>query len=226
MLWDLLALFFPNYCLTCPEPLVRGETLLCTSCFYDLPQTTYHEEPNNVVAQRLHGRLPIISAMALYKFRKASKVQQLIYALKYKNQPIIGQLLGKRYGTLLREARPAPTFNLVIPVPLHNSRLRQRGYNQSDFFAQGLAEGLGIPWSNELLKRVKATATQTKKSKSARIKNVQNAFCATFTTELHEQHVLLVDDVITTGATLEACGMAILAAGGKRISVATLAVTE
>jgi ComF family protein len=225
MLRDFLNLFFPDCCLTCSKPLVRGETLICTTCLHDLPQTTYHQEPDNIVAQKLYGRLPVRHAMALYKFRKLGKVQQLLHHLKYKHKPVIGKVLGKRYGIILKEAHWSKTFDLIVPVPLHSSRLRQRGYNQSDFFAQGLSEVLDIPWSNQHLKRIKKTATQIKKkSKSERLKGMEHAFYATNTIEIHNKHLLLVDDVITTGATLEACGLALLAAGIKELSVATIAV--
>jgi ComF family protein len=226
MLRDFFNLFFPHFCLTCPKLLVRGETLLCTGCLYDLPQTTYHQEPDNTVAQKLDGRLPVTYAMALYKFRKSGKVQQLLHHLKYKHKPIIGKVLGRRYGIILKEAHWSTTFDLIIPVPLHRSRLRQRGYNQSEFFAQGLSETLNIPWSNQHLQRRKKTVTQIKKSKSERLKDMEDAFYTTNTTEIRNQHILLVDDVITTGATLEACGLALLAAGIQELSVATIAVAE
>jgi ComF family protein len=226
MLGDLLNLFFPSYCLTCPKPLVKGETLICTNCLHDLPQTAYHQEPDNIVAQKLYGRLPVRYAMALYKFRKSSKVQKLLHHLKYKHKPIIGKVLGRSYGIILKEAHWSKTIDLIVPVPLHSSRLRQRGYNQSDFFAQGLAEVLNIPWSNQYLKRGKKTATQIKKSKSERFKDMEDAFYATNTTDICNKHLLLVDDIITTGATLEACGLVLLAAGIKELSVATIAVAE
>lgn len=225
MLHDFVNLFFPHYCLTCREPLVKGETLICTACFLDLPQTTCHQESENIVAQRLAGRLPVKHAMALYKFRKSGKVQSLLHHLKYKNKPSIGKMLGRRYGAIFREAYGSTTFDLIIPVPLHTSKLRERGYNQSDFFAQGIAEVMCIPWSNQHLKRTTKAVTQTKMSKLERFKSVEHAFEATNISTLHNKHILLVDDVMTTGATLEACGIVLLAAGIKELSVATIAVT-
>ncbi len=153
-------------------------------------------------------------------------MQLLLQLLKYKHKPVIGKVLGRRYGALLKETHLSNTFDLIVPVPLHSSRLWQRGYNQSDFFAQGLSEALNIPWSNQYLKRTKRTGTQTKKSRLERLKSMEDAFCVTNTTEIRCQHILLVDDVITTGATLEACGMALLVAGIQELSVATIAVTE
>ena len=226
MLRDFLELFFPNYCLTCSEPLVKGEDLVCTACCYDLPQTTYHQELDNLVAQKLYGRVPIRYAMALYKFRKAGKVQTLLHYLKYKHKPRVGKVLGRRYGTILKEAYLDKSFDLIVPVPLHSSRLRQRGYNQSDYFAQGLAEVLHIPWSNQCVKRTRATPTQTRKNQLERFKNVEDAFYVTDAAVVCEKRLLVVDDVITTGATLEACSTALLAVGSREISVATIAVAE
>ncbi len=226
MLRDLLNLFFPHYCLACSKVLAAGETWLCTGCLYDLPQTNYHQEPDNLVAQRLSGRLPVQYAMALYKFQKLGKVQRLLHHLKYKDKPEIGKVLGHRYGILMKEANLNATFDLIVPVPLHSHRLWQRGYNQSDFFAQGLSESLHIPWSNQHLKRISGARTQTNESKLGRFQRVENAFCVTDVSSILDQHLLLVDDIITTGATLEACGRALLAAGIQKLSVATIAMAE
>lgn len=226
MLSDFLALFFPPYCLTCSEPLVKGEKLVCTACFYALPQVTYHEGLDNIVAQKFYGRVPIKHALAMYKFRKAGKVQTLLHCLKYKQQPNIGKVLGQLYGANLKKAYLAKGFDLIIPVPLHSSKLRQRGYNPSDYFAQGLAEMLNIPWNNRCLKRTRATPTQTQKGQLERFKNVEDAFCVTDASAVFDKRLLLVDDVVTTGATLEACSAVLLAAGSREISVATIAAAE
>ncbi|MHA7877972.1 MAG: ComF family protein [Bacteroidota bacterium] len=224
MLHDFFNLLFPNYCLTCAKVLTLGEAWLCTDCLYGLPQTAYHQEPDNLVARMLSGRLPVRYAMALYKFRKSGKVQRLIHHLKYKDKPVLGKVLGKQYGEILRTTHLRHAFDLIVPVPLHSSRRWQRGYNQSDFFAQGLAESLNIPWSSQHLKRTQKTNTQTKKSKLARFKSVENAFCVKNAAAIRHRRLLLVDDIITTGATLEACGKALLAAGIQELSVATIAV--
>ncbi len=229
MFRDFIHLFLPDCCLTCQATLVRGERLICTSCFYALPQTIDHDDPNNAVAQKLLGRLPIEHAMALYKFRKEGKIQQLIHHLKYKNKPAVGVALGRRYGMLLQEERGlANSFDLIVPVPLHSSRLRQRGYNQSDFFAQGLSETLHVPWSNQYLHRGKSTITQTKKGRVGRFRNIEGSFyvAAENRKEVQGKHLLLVDDIITTGATLVACGTTLLAAGATKISVATIATAD
>ncbi|MEL6412619.1 MAG: ComF family protein [Bacteroidota bacterium] len=226
VLRDFVSLFFPNGCLACDQSLVREEVWLCTYCLDQLPQTAYHQVLNNAVAQKFYGRLPIQQAMSLYIFRKDSAVQKLLYALKYAHQPAIGKALGQRYGALLKASTQLPsTLDLIVPVPLHTTRLRARGYNQSDFFAEGLATSLNIPWSNQCLHRTRATTTQTNKDRTARFQNVAKAF-ASNAQAVCGKRLLLVDDVVTTGATLEACGTTLLAAGASEISIATIAAAE
>lgn len=226
MLRDFLNLLFPQYCLLCEAVLVTRETLICTACFDALPQTNCHRELDNIVTQKLAGRLPINRAIALYRFRKYSKVQRLLHSLKYQHKPMLGRILGLRYGSLLKSSHLHIDFDLIVPVPLHSSRLRQRGYNQSDAFARGLSEELSIPWSRQYLVRTQKTVTQTKKSKLARFKRLERVFKVINATEIMHKHVLLVDDIITTGATVEACGRLLLAAGIKALSVAAIAVAE
>lgn len=226
MFRDFINLFFPNSCLACKLPLVQGEAWLCAYCTYAMPQTDDHRLQDNIVAKRLYGRLPIKQAMALYLFRKDSAIQKLLHALKYARQPEIGIMLGKRYGVRLQqETQLLQTLDLIVPVPLHTTRLRERGYNQSDLFAQGLATSLGIPWNNQGLRRIRATATQTKRDRASRFKNVYKAF-ASNSQAVYGKRILLVDDIVTTGATLEACGATLLAAGAREISIATVAVTD
>lgn len=227
ILSDFCHLFFPDYCLACQErPLVYGEELMCTHCTYALPQTNCHTTLDNLVARKLYAHLPISYACSLYKLYKGGGVERLLYALKYGNKPQVGSFLGRKYGTILSKMPWTREFDLIVPVPLHSTRIQQRGYNQSSLFAQGLSEALGIPWEDTCLQRIKKTTTQTKKSRSERLQNVANAFCTTIPQAVSDRHILLVDDVITTGATLSACGAALMAAGAKGISIATVAVAE
>ena len=226
MLNDFIHLFFPAHCLTCPNVLVAGEKLLCTACFNALPQTNCHTTHDNIVARKLYGRVPIRYAMALYYFRKGNKVQKLLHQLKYAHQPMIGMLLGRRYGMLLKEVHLDQAFDLIVPVPLHSAKLRKRGYNQSNLFAKGLSESLHIPWSEQALQRVTNTQTQTKKNKEARLKNVADAFYVTDTQAVQGKNLLVVDDIITTGATLEACILPLLMAGIQEVSITTIAMAE
>jgi ComF family protein len=223
---DFVALFFPTYCLGCKQVLLQQELWLCTTCFADLPQTYYHLHRNNPVAQKLYGKVPATYAMALYKFRTGSPVQHLIHQLKYGHQPVIGEMLGRIYGAqLVQQAWESP-FECIVPVPLHQDRLRQRGYNQSDYFAKGMATLLDIPRYNHCVARIKNTNTQTKKNKIERYQNLMEAFRIVDPHVINSKHALLVDDVITTGATLEACALSLLSAGAKEISIATICVAD
>ena len=214
MLRDLISLFFPPYCLACREVLAKREQWLCTACISELPQTSYHLEADNPVAQKLYGRVPTMYAMAFYRFRKGSKVQELVHQLKYGNKPAIGEALGRRYGSLLGKRHWA------------SNKLSQRGYNQSDYFAKGLSASLAIPWHDQCLKRGKDTFTQTKHGRIERLQNLAHAFYVADSQVVRGKHVLLVDDVITTGATLEACALSLLGAGAREISIATIGVAE
>ncbi len=161
--------------------------------------------------------------LAYLYFNRAGRTQQLLHALKYRGVQEVGELLGKWYGHSLREAGYNHAFELIVPVPLHIRKKRQRGYNQSDSFARGLAAALDLPWSNQVLKRTQYTSSQTHKSRPERWENVAEVFRVTNQDIIKEKKVLLVDDVITTGATLEACGLTLLKAGCEEVSVCTIA---
>ncbi|EAY25116.1 ComF family protein [Microscilla marina] len=228
---DFFSLIFPNYCLGCEAPLTKGEKQLCTRCLYDLPQTNYHLHKDNVLSQRFWGRVPIEYAFAYLKFSKGGKVQKILHELKYDHNQTIGEMVGNWYGQLLIDAALAKLdgkqeqiFDLILPVPLHKAKLRSRGYNQSDCFARGLSAITDIPWYANVLRRNKATKTQTKKGRIDRWKNVDNIFEVLRPELVKGQHVLLVDDVVTTGATLEACANSLLKVGTAKVSVATIAV--
>ena len=223
---DFLSLFYPPYCLGCSGTLVKGEEILCTGCLNNLPKTYYHRRSENPVINRLAGRLPVRFGGAFLKFQKGGVVQRLLHQLKYNNCPEIGERLGKAYGRELKEASPATEFDLIIPVPLHKSRLRQRGYNQSAWFAKGLSEALDVPWNESISIRLQATATQTKKSRADRWENVRHVFSVSAPGLLDQKRILLVDDVITTGATLEACGRHLLDCGCASVSVACIAEAQ
>ena len=225
--WDFASLFFSDYCAACHCRLLRAERWICTTCLACLPQTDYHLiAEQNPLAERFYGRVPLQYSMSLYTFRAGGKGQQLIYQLKYANQPQIGKLLGQLYGRVLANVSWPYHFEAIVPVPLHPIKLRQRGYNQSQFFADGLAAVLGIPCMDNCIERVKNTRSQTGYSMAARLKNVADAFLVVHPTLVVAKHLLLVDDVATTGATLEASALALLAAGARAVSVATMAVVE
>jgi ComF family protein len=164
--------------------------------------------------------------MTLYKFAKQSRVQHILHALKYKQQPELGEMLGRLYGHDLLEAEFKDSFDLIVPVPLHSSRRRIRGYNQSEEFGKGLSQMLGIPCDDSCMKRDAKTETQTQKSKLSRWENVNKIFQVVNPAPISSRKILLVDDVVTTGATLEACGQALLDAGCGQLSFACIAATQ
>jgi ComF family protein len=226
VLSDFASLFFPKYCRGCQEALVKGEELICTNCLLELPRSRYHLEQENPFYNRLRGRIPVSNVMTLFKFVKSSRVQHLLHALKYKNQPELGNALGRMYGHDLLEAGYKEKFDLIIPVPLHPSKKRRRGYNQSEEFGKGLSAILEIPCSDDYIKRLVKTETQTKKTRLNRWQNVSEVFLVTKPEKIQGHRVLLVDDVVTTGATLEACGKMLLDAGCKELSIACIASTQ
>ena len=220
-------LFFPNLCLSCQGETTSYEDILCLKCLLKLPKTNFHTEKENPFTDRFWGRIALQNGAALYHFVKGGRTQQLIFQLKYNGRKDIGTKLGRLYGRQLKESPFFEDIDLVLPVPLHPKKERQRGYNQSLYFAKGLAEALGSRLDSKTLIRTKSTNTQTKKSREQRFENVLDAFEIQATNKWEGKHVLLVDDVITTGATLEACGLRLLAAYPKiTLSMATIAIAN
>ncbi|WP_118972279.1 ComF family protein [Taibaiella koreensis] len=218
------VLFFPQLCACCNAELNSGEQVLCLSCVLQLPRTAFHHIPENRAFQNFTGRVPIERATSFVYFTKEGMMQHLLHQLKYRNRPDIGRYMGKLMVADLEKAGWLDTIDAIIPVPLHRSKLYQRGYNQATCFAEGIAAAADLPVYDKLLLRKQATATQTRKSRAERIANVQEAFLLKHPEQLAGKHVLLVDDVLTTGATLEACALALKKTSGIQISVATLAL--
>jgi ComF family protein len=220
---DFVSLFFPVVCVSCGKSLYKNENNICTYCLYHLPKSNFHLTNDNPVAKIFWGRINIQSAASFYAFNKGGKVQQLIHQLKYKGQQEVGVSLGKLYGYELRNSVDFKSVDLIIPVPLHTKRQRKRGYNQSACFAEGLAKTLHRPVDLSVLFRSAASETQTKKSRFTRWKNVESIFYTRNEQQVAHKHILLVDDVITTGATLEACAQTLLKIEGVKVSIATIA---
>ena len=223
---DFISLFFPELCQACGESLVTGEELICTDCRYHLPFTNFHLKPDNMVAQQFWGKINLEAAYAMCYFTKGGKMQHLMHQFKYKGMQKIGNMLGNMAGEQLAKN---PIFNkteLIIPVPLHKSRLRKRGYNQSTCFAEGLAQKLNATVDENNLIRVRATETQTHRSRFSRFENMQEVFALKNPEALANKHILLVDDIVTTGSTLEACGAELLKVEGLKLSIATIACAE
>ena len=223
---DFLSLFFPGICDACNDKLLTNESVICANCLYNLPKTNYHLEKNNPVSQIFWGRVNIENATSLYFYNKGSKFQKLIHKLKYNGKKKIAFELGKYFGSILRTSEFYKSFDVIIPVPLHPKREKKRGYNQSYWFALGLNEVYDSEVDANILFRAVETETQTKKSRFERWKNVDSIFKTKDKITLINKHILLVDDVLTTGATLEACAAALLETENTKVSIATIAVAS
>jgi len=219
----IINLFYPHVCAACGEPLVKGEETVCLKCRFLLPKTGYELNPNNPLAQSFYGRVRFHAVTACFFFAKSGKVQHLIHELKYKGNKEAGVFLGQQLGESIKEAPLFQGIDYLIPVPLHPKREKQRGYNQSLMIAKGIHEVTGIPIGDKYLVRAVHTATQTKKSADERFKNVKDIFEVRFAKELENKHILLIDDVLTTGATLEACAHQLEDIPGIVMSAATAA---
>lgn len=204
-------------------PLLVHEKVICSLCNYQLPATNYHTEINNSLSQIFWGRAPIFQVAALYYFHKGSKVQTLIHQFKYQGYIEIGQYLGKMYGQQLINTLAFRKIDIIIPVPLHPKKKRKRGYNQSEIFARGLSESMKIAVDTKTLIRKIASASQTKKTRYKRWENVKEIFMIQNYNHLENKHLLLVDDVLTTGSTIEACANELDRIAGVTISVVTIA---
>lgn len=221
---DFLSLIYPRLCMACGNSLFLNEDILCTRCLLQLPQTGFHRQAHdNQVVRSFWGRVPVEGGAARYFFRKSAPVQRLLHNLKYNHAPEIGILVGRIYGRELMESEIFRSVDVVVPIPLHPDKEKKRGYNQAAMFARGLAQGMGRPVDEKTLYRAVFTETQTRKSRLRRWENVRSVFALRDTTSLQGKHILLVDDVITTGATMEACILKLLEIPGTRVSVAAIA---
>ncbi len=226
MLKNLLKLIFPSLCFGCNELLLLNEEIICSSCRHDLPLTHHHLNQNNDTTKKFYGIINIEFGASMLYFHKKGIVQKLIHNLKYKGREEIGELLGEWYGKEIKNHELIKSIDFIIPVPLHSKRLKERGYNQVDRFCNALSKETDIPYKKELLIRTKYNKTQTKKSKNERQDNVQNIFDVVFNENDYGKHFLLVDDVITSGATLELCAKALLKIPNSKVSIITIAYTQ
>lgn len=220
---DFYTLFFPQTCAGCDTPLAYEEHIICATCWYHLPYTRAHNDPHNKAAMQLQGLTQLAAVAAYLYFLDNSRVQNIMHNLKYRGRTEIGLLLGSIYGETLQATVPFNQIDFIVPIPLHPARLRKRGYNQSTFFAKGLSQSLKKPVLEDIVVRHKATESQTKKNRYDRYENMQGTFVVTNPERIANKHILLVDDVLTTGATLAACANALLANGSTQVSAATIA---
>lgn len=223
-LGNLFRLVFPVYCQSCGSNLHTGEDSLCSHCEYQLPVTNFHLENDNPVEAIFWGRIELNAAASFLYYQKGEMVQHLIHQLKYHNKPEIGIYLGKLFGQYLMQSQRFANAQYIIPVPLHWKKKKKRGYNQSEKIADGLAIGMEAEKDIKSLVRKVHTSTQTKKSRYERWENVSSIFSLSQQAkQLEKRHVILVDDVITTGATIEACFATLDKIPEIKISVVSLA---
>jgi ComF family protein len=223
MLKDLINLLYPLQCLACRKNLYQNESVICLECLFHLPKTNFHNDWSNAVSQLFWGRAKVEIATAFLFFTKAGKVQHLIHQLKYGKKPEIGVFLGKLFGKDLRKSPNFQEIDVIIPVPLHPKRAKFRGYNQSEKIAVGLSQTMNVPVDTTSFVRRTETDTQTRKNRFSRWENVKEVFAVDDENALKNKHILLVDDVITTGATIEGCIRKLTAIEGVRVSVVSLA---
>ncbi len=218
-----LHLFYPHVCTGCGSDLLREDNLLCLRCIYDLPHTHFAQYSNNPVEKYFWGRLPLAAAYSQFYFSKEFLIQHLIHQLKYESDIKIGFYLGELMGETLLHSNRFKTIDALIPLPLYADKEHQRGYNQAAILCNGISSILNIPVLNGYVIRRHHTETQTRKHRTERWENVKESFMIAKEMELKNKHLLLVDDVVTTGATLEACGNVILPLENVKLSIATLA---
>ena len=223
-LWDdFISLLFPRLCYACGNQLMRNENLICTECFVVIPRTNYHFIEDNPVAQLFWGRCLIEKAAAFSYYNKGSRIRKLIHNMKYNGIREIGYDLGRLYGLSLKTSGFINDIDIIIPVPLHPVKKRIRGFNQSETISMGIADTTHLPVDLKSLARVLVSATQTKRSRYERWTNVEGIFQVLDSQTIMGKHVLLVDDVITTGSTIESCTNELLKIEGVKVSAVALA---
>ncbi|MFV0391691.1 MAG: ComF family protein [Paludibacteraceae bacterium] len=220
----LVDLFYPNLCLICGENLVENESQLCMKCIRDIPKTNYHLQKDNPVEKRFWGKVPVKRASSYFFFQKGSDFQKLIHELKYRGNREVGIVLGKLAAVDLLDSENFTSVDVLVPVPLHEKKKAKRGYNQSDVICHGMAVAMNKPVSTDNLYRTRENTTQTRKSVYERFENTTGIFSVRKPEEFSGKHILLVDDVLTTGSTLESCIYALQKYSDAKISVFTLAM--
>ena len=223
---SLLHVAFPHVCDGCGSDLLNIESRLCIRCLTSLPETNFEIHPNNPVEKDFWGRLPIISGSAHLYFTKESLVQHLMHQLKYRGNKELGLQLGRIMGIALKSSKRFSNIDALIPLPLFPSKEKKRGYNQAKILCHGIAEILNQPVLSNVIIRPQHTETQTKKGRIERWKNIEGKFSLVDPVAIQNKHLLLIDDVVTTGATLEACGNELLLANNVKLSVATLCIAS
>lgn len=220
----MLNLLFPRVCIGCNSEISSEENILCISCRHALPLTNFHKINSSVFKNKLYGRFPIENGTALFYFQKRGLTQSLMHHLKYRGEKELSDFFGKWLGQELKEVQEFAEIQMVIPVPLHKQKLRKRGYNQVEGFGREIAKALEIPYRDDILIKISKTGSQVFKTRILRFES-EEVFAVQNLEEIRNSHILLVDDIITTGATLEKCALQLLKGENIKISVATMATT-
>lgn len=226
MFHHLVNLFFPKVCLGCKTYLLDKEIFICTSCRYEMPYTNFHLYPNNEAYQKFYGKVEIEFVATLLYFQKKGVVQELIHNLKYRGHQEIGTLFGNWYSEDLKNIEILKSIDLIVPVPIHKKRLKLRGYNQVTTFGEALSKNLKKPFNETILNRNIFSKTQVFKDLITRSDVNEALFGINFGKELHDKHFLLIDDVLTSGATLEACTRNLQKIPGAKVSIICMAMTH
>jgi ComF family protein len=223
---DTMQLFYPHVCAGCNSDILPQQNLLCATCLHILPVTGFAAQKDNPVEKIFWGRVPVQAAFAHLYFTKGVLVQQLMHQLKYQANTAVGFFLGELMGKAITAANRFATIDALIPLPLYAAKERKRGYNQAAIICNGMAEVLQVPVINQQLVRCSYTGTQTNKHRVERWQNVAGSFAIQNAAALQGKHLLLVDDVLTTGATLEAAASMLLQIPSVTVSIATAAVAS
>lgn len=223
----LLDLISPRVCVVCGQRLSATEEVLCNKCNFHLPRTGFSNNPyENEMAKLFWGQIPVERAAALFHYESHAETANIIYQLKYKDHPEIGPLMGRMMAAELQKEEFFDGIDVIVPVPLTRERLRQRGYNQSEEIAKGVSEITGLPINKDVVKRTVFQGSQTRRSRWERQENVEYAFKLTHGEPIAGKHLLIVDDVVTTGATIIACAKELAKAGNVKISILSLGLTR
>lgn len=223
--FDLFSLFYPRLCYTCNKALITDEECICSFCSFQLPRTDLHKERENNLTRIFWGRVDIETATALFYFQKGGKVQKLMHQLKYKGKKDVGNYLGRMLGSRIKENPLWDPIDIIVPVPMHPKKQHKRGYNQSEIIAEGVSQVLQKPLVVHKLIKAEKTDTQTRKTRFRRWENVETVFQVRDPEVFRSKNILLIDDVITTGSTLESCAQKLKDIKGTRIWMASLAMT-
>ncbi|MBC7889175.1 MAG: ComF family protein [Ferruginibacter sp.] len=221
---DTLHLFFPHVCTGCGSDLLQDDHFLCLRCSVNLPYTNFARHANNPIEKIFWGRIPLVAAHSEFYFAKESLIQHLIHELKYKGNQEIGIYLGELMGRSLLDSNRFKNIDYLIPLPLYPDKERKRGYNQATVICRGMSAILNVPVLSGNVTRKRFTETQTKKHRRERWENVADSFTVNDPEKMRGKNILLIDDVITTGATMEACGQTIMQAAEVKLSMAALAM--